>query len=388
MSDLTPDDVRRWDATAVLKVFQIANARAGTLQTFGEDLGQTGQLLAEWEGEAGAAFHASLGRLRTDIDADGHESRQVGAAVCDAWEDVQICKAMMSEVDDTAETLGFTITEDWKVDIGYAWLLMGSEEAELQRQVLQTDLATVKTKAHATDHELASAMRAAVGDVDAHFPPPDGRGEQPLKDSEAQSVGADGDAAQLPPPPMPANGQPPQQGAPPPQEINTRIGNVGDGIDKAAGTAGEYAAVPEQSTGLGPTQGQLNRAATRASESLETLSGVGKRLGWLGNTLEAVNGANEGVNDVKNGKSIGDAVVDVTPKTAGSVGGGMVGATMGAEYGAGIGAAAGSVVPGLGTVAGGVVGAGVGAVVGGITGSEVGKDMGEAVSKGWHAIVD
>jgi hypothetical protein len=163
---------------------------------------------------------------------------------------------------------------------------------------------------------------------------------------------------------------------------------VGDGIDKAAGTAGEYAAVPEQSTGLGPTQGQLNRAATRASESLETLSGVGKRLGWLGNTLEAVNGANEGVNDVKNGKSIGDAVVDVTPKTAGSVGGGMVGATMGAEYGAGIGAAAGSVVPGLGTVAGGVVGAGVGAVVGGITGSEVGKDMGEAVSKGWHAIVD
>ena len=61
---MTPDDVRRWDPAAVLKVFQVANNRAGTLQTFGDNLGQVGQNLADWEGEAGAAFQGSLGRAR------------------------------------------------------------------------------------------------------------------------------------------------------------------------------------------------------------------------------------------------------------------------------------------------------------------------------------
>jgi uncharacterized protein YukE len=165
MSDLTPDDVRRWDPAAVLKVFQVANDRAGTLQTFGDDLGQVGQNLADWEGEAGAAFQGSLGRARTDIEADGRESAQVASAVCDAWEDVHITKGMMSEVDQTASGLGFTITKDWKVDIGTAGLLMGSTEAQLEQQILQSELDTVKTKAHTTDHELATAMRAAVGDA-------------------------------------------------------------------------------------------------------------------------------------------------------------------------------------------------------------------------------
>lgn len=165
MSELTPDDVRRWDAGAVLKVFQVASARAATLQNFGDGLGQVGQQLAGWEGEAGAAFHAALGRTRTDIESDGRESARVASAVCDAWEDVQITKGMMSEVDQTAQGLGFTITEDWKVGMGNAGLLMGSTEAGLEQQILQGQLDTVKVKAHTTDHELATAMRAAVGDA-------------------------------------------------------------------------------------------------------------------------------------------------------------------------------------------------------------------------------
>ncbi|HEX4393727.1 MAG TPA: NlpC/P60 family protein [Mycobacterium sp.] len=165
MADLTPDDVRRWDPAAVLQVFQVANGRADTMQRFGDDLGQVGQGLADWEGEAGTAFHTSLDRARTDIEADGRESAQVASAVCDAWEDVQITKGMMSEVDETASGLGFTITNDWKVDIAIAGLLMGSTEAQLEQQILQSELDTVKTKAHTTDHELATAMRAAVGDA-------------------------------------------------------------------------------------------------------------------------------------------------------------------------------------------------------------------------------
>ena len=183
MSELTPDDVRRWDAGAVLKVFQVANARGGTLQRFGDDLGQVGQSLSDWEGEAGTAFHTSLARARIDIETDGRESRQVASAVCNAWEDVQITKGMMSEVDETAQGLGFRITPDWKVDIGNAGLLMGTTEAQLEQQILQGQLDTVKTKAHTTDHELATAMRAAVGDAKLDYngreipqePPPGAR---------------------------------------------------------------------------------------------------------------------------------------------------------------------------------------------------------------------
>jgi hypothetical protein len=169
MSELTPDDVRRWDPSAVLKVFQVASGRAATMQRFGDDLGQVGQNLADWEGEAGTAFHTSLGRARTDIQGDGRESRQVASAVDDAWEDVQITKGMMSEVDETAQGLGFRITDDWKVDIGNAGLLMGSTEARLEQQILQGQLDTVKTKAHTTDHELATAIRAAVGDAQLDY---------------------------------------------------------------------------------------------------------------------------------------------------------------------------------------------------------------------------
>ena len=55
----------------------------GTL-TMAERLGQVGQKLADWEGEAGTAFHSSLGRARTVIEADGRESRQVASTVSDA----------------------------------------------------------------------------------------------------------------------------------------------------------------------------------------------------------------------------------------------------------------------------------------------------------------
>jgi hypothetical protein len=58
-----------------------------------------------------------------------------------------------------------TTGRDWKVDIGNAGLLMGSTEAQLEQQILQGQLDTVKVKGHATDHELAAAIRAAVGDA-------------------------------------------------------------------------------------------------------------------------------------------------------------------------------------------------------------------------------
>jgi hypothetical protein len=182
MTALTPDDVRRWDTSAVSQVFQVANARTQSLHTFGENLGQVGQKLTEWEGDAGAAFHSSLGKARFDIDTDGAESAKVAAAVGTSVADVQACKTMMTQIDSTAESFGFTITPDWRVDIGNAGLMMGATEAQLEQQILQSDLNTLNVKAHSTDQELAAAIRAAVDPAQAGSP---GNGKPPADADQA-----------------------------------------------------------------------------------------------------------------------------------------------------------------------------------------------------------
>jgi uncharacterized protein YukE len=347
MTDLTPNDVRRWDAGAVLKVFQVANARGQTLQQFGENLGQTGQLLADWHGEAGSAFHTSLGRLRTDIETDGQESREVAGAVGTAVGDVQTCKSLMSQVDETAESLGFTITEDWKVNTSdTAALLMGPEEAELERQVLQTDLDTVKAKAHTTDLELATAMRAAVGDsllsadggAGAYSPPLDQPDNQPPKDGKAPGAeSADGGAG--------------EGGAFSPTPNDVAIGTEGA---IAGGTADGVRQTVLQAikdspgTGVGKApQGLLDWFEDPKIKGFE-LTGFSRVAGVVGvaSAVPAV------MSDVGEGNSVAEAV---TREGAGVVAGMWAGAEAGGVIGSFV------PIPGVGTAVGIAAGAVIGA---------------------------
>nr|WP_308188538.1 hypothetical protein [Mycobacteroides abscessus] len=168
-------------------------------------------------------------------------------------------------------------------------------------------------------------------------------------------------------------------------EINSKIGNVGDVIDKSAARASEQAAVPKQAQRplrppFAASQSELNQAAVRASGDLEAVSKVGRRLGLLGNGLEAASGIMEGYNEVQAGKSIAQATVDVAPKTVGSIAGGVGGAIVGAEWGASAGFVIGGPV-------GAVIGAGAGALVVGLAGSEFGKNVGSLVSTGLKSLL-
>jgi uncharacterized protein YukE len=354
MSGLTPDDVRRWDAEAVLKVFQVATDRADTLYRFGEDLGQTGQLLAEWEGEAGSAFHSNLGRLRSDIDKDGHESTQVAAAVSTASADVQICKSMLSQVDETAETLGFTITEDWKVNVGdTAALLMGPQEAELEREILQADLDAVKIKAHTTDHELATAMRAAVsnpqlstdGGAGADSPPRKPSGEQPTKNGKAESAVGDRGAGEGP-------GFTPTTGDVAIGAAGAIAGGTADGVRQTT------LKLIDENPGTGP-----GKAPPGLLNWLEdpTVGGVElKGFSRIGGVVGAASAVPAVMSDIHDGNSVAEAVTRESAGTAAGLYGGAVVGGLAADAVAG--AAIGSVIPGAGTAVGLVVGAGVGAV--------------------------
>ncbi|SON62744.1 hypothetical protein MSIMFI_04272 [Mycobacterium simulans] len=176
MASLTPADVKRWDLGAIHAVFQTASGRADTLQRLGDSLDQAANVLADWHGEAGDAFRADVGRIRRDIEADGAESQRGAAAGSRAEADVSACKRELADIERAAAANGWTITPDWRIEMGDTWIGRDPITLAAEQQILQDELTACKLHAHTADHELATAIRAAVGEVplDAVGPPSGG----------------------------------------------------------------------------------------------------------------------------------------------------------------------------------------------------------------------
>ncbi len=165
MASLTPFDVKRWDIGAIDSVFQTANSRADSLQRLGDHLGQVHDLLSEWQGEAGDAFRVDLGKARRDIEADGQESKRVAAGVSHAEADIRACKTKLDDIEQAAEANGWTVTPDWRIDVGDSALGREPIGSAAEEQMLQEQLNACKVHAHSADHELATAIRSAVGET-------------------------------------------------------------------------------------------------------------------------------------------------------------------------------------------------------------------------------
>jgi uncharacterized protein YukE len=201
VAPLTPADVKRWDPDAIHGVFQTATNRAATLQTLGDNLQQVHSKLSDWQGEAGDAFRADLGKARRDIEADGHESKQVAAAVSRAEADVRAVKTELDRIEQSADGYGFSVTSDWRIDSG--GMKLDGAKAVFKEQ-LQGLLDTCKLHAHTADQELATAVRSAVGEapVAAGAPrPPVGNQPKSLEDMLLPTGPGSGDPAKGPPVP-------------------------------------------------------------------------------------------------------------------------------------------------------------------------------------------
>ena len=166
MEPLTTDDVGRWDLSAIQQVFDVATERGKNLYRLGDNLQQVGDNLSDWHGDGGDAFRQELGKARKDITADGHETAQVAAAVSRAEKDISACKTSLNDIEDTTRANNWKVTRDWKIDIGSTG---AGRERDLQFinawRTLQGDLDQLKVRAQTADHELATALRAAVGDA-------------------------------------------------------------------------------------------------------------------------------------------------------------------------------------------------------------------------------
>jgi uncharacterized protein YukE len=166
MGPLTTDDVRAWDLGAIRQVFDVATERGRTMYRLGDNLQQVNDNLSDWHGAGGEAFRQELGKVRQDIDEHGQESARVAAAVSRAEKDIGACKMALTDIDDTARANHWRVTSDWKIDIGNTGAGRGKDLQFITAwQTLQQDLDKLKVKAEAADQELATALRAAVGDV-------------------------------------------------------------------------------------------------------------------------------------------------------------------------------------------------------------------------------
>jgi hypothetical protein len=141
--------------------------------------------------------------------------------------DVRACKRELEDVERTAEANGWTITPDWRIDVGDTWIGRDTLEFAAQHQLLQDQLIALNVHAHSADHELATAVRFAVGEVplDAgghppgggappHGPPNPATARKPrtwqdmlLPDGPA-GAGPDGTSPKGPPVPADAGGKP------------------------------------------------------------------------------------------------------------------------------------------------------------------------------------
>jgi len=166
--DLTPGQVRQWDASAIQQVFQVVKNRDGTYKDFGDTLGSVQHQLSDWGGEAGDAFHQEMRKHRSLIDSQGRIAPGIAAAVEQAETDVNACKSELSAISDVAAKYNWQIPDQtWMVDYVH-----NPNDPDSVLHPLEERLAALKVKATNADHELAQAMRAAVGDVQLDFPRP------------------------------------------------------------------------------------------------------------------------------------------------------------------------------------------------------------------------
>lgn len=186
---ITTDGIEKWNLETLDLVFEIATERSARKADFGGALGDAGNGLKDWQGHGGDAFRRELGKHRADISSQQSEATAIANAFYAARAEVAACKTEWASIKSVAASNNWSISPDGT--------LSGQVSSQKRNDfdTLQRRLTKLIADAGRTDQDLATAIRAVVGDtkVDAGgraiFGPP-----MPDRDSKAPG-GASGDAA-------------------------------------------------------------------------------------------------------------------------------------------------------------------------------------------------
>ena len=169
---ITTDGIDKWNLETLDTVFEVATERAARKADFGGALGDAGNGLKGWEGRGGDAFRLELGKHRADINDHQAEASAIANAFATARAEVAACKKEWSSIKSVAASNDWSISPDGR--------LSGQVSAQKRNDfdALQQRLTALMAEASRTDGDLATAIRAVVGDtkVDARgravFGPP------------------------------------------------------------------------------------------------------------------------------------------------------------------------------------------------------------------------
>lgn len=169
---ITTDGIEKWNLETLDTAFEVATERAARKADFGGALGDAGDGLKGWEGRGGDAFRLELGKHRADIDDHQAEASAIANAFYAARAEVAACKKEWSSIKSIAASNDWAISPDGRLS-GQV-----SDQKRNDFDSLQQRLTALMADASRTDGDLATAIRAVVGDtkVDARgravFGPP------------------------------------------------------------------------------------------------------------------------------------------------------------------------------------------------------------------------
>jgi len=163
-------DIRHWKAETLEKLFDTAAARAASLHRLGEGMEQVANDLSTWGGVTAGAWKDSAGKTRVDLGDKADAAEKVAKAVKPAIDDVREVTNKLGMLDQDAQAIGATITDDGKV---VATTKVKDTDKHLQDDQiarLQQQVTTLEQRATQVEQEIAAALRADVTDAPAPTP--------------------------------------------------------------------------------------------------------------------------------------------------------------------------------------------------------------------------
>lgn len=151
----TTEDLEHWDLHKLEMVMGATQDANQSLKKLGDTLDGSRDSLWNWGGDAAATWRAQHGKIRTDIDAQGHQTQKLHDELSTIYPQVKSVKDDYNSFKQSAAASGLTVTAPGVVS---------SDDPDRQSDVeaAQTKLNGILQRANTVDEELAQAIRGAT----------------------------------------------------------------------------------------------------------------------------------------------------------------------------------------------------------------------------------
>ncbi|RJO78276.1 phage head morphogenesis protein [Nocardia panacis] len=163
---ITISDIDRWNVADIEKVFQVCADHADHCDQRATDLGSL-ETFQTWDGQAADAAKSAIGKTRKDFDDHGNHVSAVAAAAKTAADEVATIKTKLGGLRDQAAKGGLGIGDDGQVTrtVQGPYTQDRLNQIEARRSVLQLEVNQLLINAEKIDHDLATAIKGADGEI-------------------------------------------------------------------------------------------------------------------------------------------------------------------------------------------------------------------------------